>query len=286
MHRDEGEDAMAEPAVREIEGTEARSLAQERPEGSYTLLDVRQPHEYEAQHLPGARLIPLPDLEARIGEMDPSLPVIAYCRSGNRSRVAAQMLAQRGFKEAYSIRGGLMGWPGSVASGWPRTEMFTGGEDIVTALNLVFFMERGSEGFYQGVAERLGDPEARRLCIEIAAAERKHMRRTYERLARVRPELPTFEEYYELAESELMEGGLEPSDYAPVLERMSFQDAPHILETAIELEGRSLDLYRNLAAKAQDKSVSEMLLAISDEEKAHLRALAEKLGEMLSGQEG
>ena len=47
-------------------------------EGSYTLLDVRQPSEYENTRIPGSKLIPLPNLDDRLNELDPRKPVIAY----------------------------------------------------------------------------------------------------------------------------------------------------------------------------------------------------------------
>jgi len=50
----------------------------EHKEGSYTLLDVRQPGEYVSGRIPGATLIPLPELSDRLGELDPQKPVIAY----------------------------------------------------------------------------------------------------------------------------------------------------------------------------------------------------------------
>ena len=50
----------------------------EHKEGSYTLLDVRQPTEYETARIPGAMLIPIGELPDRIGELDPEKPVIAY----------------------------------------------------------------------------------------------------------------------------------------------------------------------------------------------------------------
>jgi rhodanese-related sulfurtransferase len=43
-----------------------------------TLLDVRQPSEYEQSHIPGATLIPLPELSNRLGEIDPEKPVLVY----------------------------------------------------------------------------------------------------------------------------------------------------------------------------------------------------------------
>ncbi|MDX2455536.1 rhodanese-like domain-containing protein [Desulfosarcina sp.] len=49
-----------------------------QPEGTYTLLDVRQPREYEKAHIPGSKLIPLPQLLNRVAELDPEKPVIVY----------------------------------------------------------------------------------------------------------------------------------------------------------------------------------------------------------------
>lgn len=49
-----------------------------QPEGTYTLLDVRQPGEYEKAHIPGSKLIPLPQLLNRMAELDPEKPVIVY----------------------------------------------------------------------------------------------------------------------------------------------------------------------------------------------------------------
>lgn len=56
----------------------AKAYMDKQKEGTFTLLDVRQPGEYENSRLPGAKLIPLPDLTDRIGELDPEKPVITY----------------------------------------------------------------------------------------------------------------------------------------------------------------------------------------------------------------
>ena len=49
-----------------------------QPKGSFTLLDVRQPSEYENSRIPGSKLIPLPALNDRLKELDPKKTVIAY----------------------------------------------------------------------------------------------------------------------------------------------------------------------------------------------------------------
>ena len=61
-----------------LNADEFNSFAENNKEGSYTILDVRQPSEYEQTRIPGARLIPLPELRDRIGELDPEKPVITY----------------------------------------------------------------------------------------------------------------------------------------------------------------------------------------------------------------
>ncbi|MGE5838735.1 MAG: rhodanese-like domain-containing protein [Deltaproteobacteria bacterium] len=64
--------------VASMDAEEAREYMKNHREGTYTLLDVRQPSEYENGRIPGAKLIPLPQLASRLGELDPRKPVIAY----------------------------------------------------------------------------------------------------------------------------------------------------------------------------------------------------------------
>ncbi|WP_310726510.1 rhodanese-like domain-containing protein [Streptomyces sp. N2A] len=70
------------------------------------LVDVRNPAEYAAGALPGARSIPLATLPDRITELDPARPVVLYCRSGNRSVIAAALLEARGFGDVCDVEGG------------------------------------------------------------------------------------------------------------------------------------------------------------------------------------
>ncbi len=61
-----------------LNAADLRAFIAEQPEGSYTLLDVRQPGEYEESHIPGSLLIPLPELTDRIHELDPEKATIVY----------------------------------------------------------------------------------------------------------------------------------------------------------------------------------------------------------------
>jgi rhodanese-related sulfurtransferase len=81
-------------------------------QGEIQLIDVRQPHEYEAGRIAGARLIPLVKLPAEAQTIDPGRPVVLYCRSGSRSAMATDALRGAGF-DAHNMTGGLLDWENS-----------------------------------------------------------------------------------------------------------------------------------------------------------------------------
>ncbi len=64
--------------VNNIDTNQLQNFIDSNDEGSFTLLDVRQPSEYETTRIPGSKLIPLPSLDDRLKELDPAKPVIAY----------------------------------------------------------------------------------------------------------------------------------------------------------------------------------------------------------------
>ena len=73
------------------------------------LVDVRTDHEWEAGHIEGATHIELGELSSRSDEIDRSRPVVFYCRSDNRSDMAAAALADGGY-EASVLAGGIQAW--------------------------------------------------------------------------------------------------------------------------------------------------------------------------------
>jgi rhodanese-related sulfurtransferase len=74
-----------------------------------TVFDVRQPHEYEAGHVPGAKLVPLAEVPVRVEEFPSSGQVPIICRSGARSLQAAEYLLARGI-DAVNVTGGTLAW--------------------------------------------------------------------------------------------------------------------------------------------------------------------------------
>jgi rhodanese-related sulfurtransferase len=65
-------------SVPSLEADELRNYMAQHREGTYDLIDVRQPGEYQKAHLPGARLIPLPDLANSLDQLDREKPTIVY----------------------------------------------------------------------------------------------------------------------------------------------------------------------------------------------------------------
>jgi len=77
---------------------------------SHTLLDVRQPGEWQSNHPKTAVHIPLGEVSARMHEIEQNQPVVVICASGNRSAMAATALAKSGFATVYNFSGGMGAW--------------------------------------------------------------------------------------------------------------------------------------------------------------------------------
>lgn len=106
-------DAMADVSVLEFKAMQDAGTAP-------LLIDVREPHEYQICKIEGSVLIPLGDLPARVGELDPTVEVVMQCRSGVRSGKAAAFLRERGFKSVHNLTGGILAWIDQVDPSQPK----------------------------------------------------------------------------------------------------------------------------------------------------------------------
>ena len=84
-------------------------------EEGYVILDVREQDEYDTGHISGAILIPYTQIEAKANEMLPDKDqlILVYCRSGRRSKIAAEALAELGYTNIKEF-GGILDWPYEV----------------------------------------------------------------------------------------------------------------------------------------------------------------------------
>jgi rhodanese-related sulfurtransferase len=89
----------------EVTTAEAKALIQAGAE----VVDVRTESEYAAGHIAGSRHVPLAEMQSEAAGLDRERPLIVYCRSGERSGLAADAFAASGW-DAHSIQGGLLQW--------------------------------------------------------------------------------------------------------------------------------------------------------------------------------
>jgi len=106
---------MNENSYQQITQEEAKEMMDTQ---EVVILDVREQHEYDSGHIPGAVLLPVGTITddtaaAVIDELD--TVVLVYCRSGNRSKTASQALVDLGYTNIYEF-GGINDWPYEVES--------------------------------------------------------------------------------------------------------------------------------------------------------------------------
>jgi rhodanese-related sulfurtransferase len=98
-----------------------KSVSQLSESGTqFTLLDVREPWEFETARIEGAKLIPMGDVPSRVHqELNPEDHIVVYCHHGVRSLNVTAWLRQQGFEKAQSMAGGIDAWSRSVDSKVP-----------------------------------------------------------------------------------------------------------------------------------------------------------------------
>ena len=97
------------------------TLKQKRDEGKALILDVREPHETQIATL-GAKLIPVGELESRIGELKghENDEILVHCKSGGRSQKASLILKQHGFTNVHNVAGGITAWAERIDPSMPK----------------------------------------------------------------------------------------------------------------------------------------------------------------------
>lgn len=105
-------DVQAQPAV-QLLSPDAYNTA--FIDADHILIDVRTPEEFASGHINGAVNIPLDQISSRVSELPQDKPIVLYCRSGNRSNQAADILENAGLTGIYDL-GGVIAW---TAAGYP-----------------------------------------------------------------------------------------------------------------------------------------------------------------------
>lgn len=247
-------------------------------EEDFVLVDVREPEEYKAGHIPGARLIPLREIEQRLHELDPRKEVILYCSAGGRSRAAAAFIADSGLspRAVTNLKGGYLAWDGKPLQGFPRTRAFRKAATPAEILENAVDLEKGAWRFYAAVVRRFPDSPFARAAETLTGMERAHARVAFEYLKKASGDRswPPFDAYFDVLSGELLEGGEPLEEALKRLETLPLNRCSAFAELALDIESNAYDLYRNLAAELRDPEAQRAFLALAEQEKGHLRLLA------------
>lgn len=250
-----------------------------RQEKEYVLVDVRQPEEYRDGHIPGAFLLPLPELQQDPARLPEGGELIFYCRSGARSMAAATLASDtiKAGRPVHNLTGGITAWHGKTLAGFPRIRVFEKAADLPDMLFTAMDMEKGAGRFYKLVSERHPEKSFARAFENMSEAERDHAETIYNYWKTFQKDPLPFEELFENMNGEIIEGG-EP--LAEVLDRLDFIEGDlciSLIELALDMEYSAFDLYRTAAARIEDERPREAVLAIAQAEKGHMSILARAL---------
>ncbi len=270
--------------IRSLTSDEIKVILDKDKRGEFLLLDVRQPEEYKAGHIPGAMLIPLGELEARQEELDRSKKIITYCRSGHRSMAAAITLCGLGFKGVHHLDGGILQWHYETITGIPeeRPELITEVADVKDILMLAIKLEKGSWDFYITARDRAQSLPTKEIFQMLADAEDGHLHRLYQRTISLlaEGELPPLEKLKSELKVEHMEGGLEISPALAKVEK-KFTSEMEALEIALEKEYMSYDFYKRTSALVENQDVKMLLHELAPEERNHADILLKQVAELV-----
>jgi rhodanese-related sulfurtransferase/rubrerythrin len=270
---------MDELKLQEILPDELRHYMATSDERKYILVDVRQPAEYAAVHIPGALLMPLMELEARLFDLPQDRELVFYCRTGARSQVAAMLAneAELSDKRIYNLVGGILAWEGRKLSDFPRIQVFQtedpAGDALLTAMDL----EKGAWRYYRQILKTHGQEAFAPAIQKLAKAEEGHARMIYAFWKPNQAEPPAFENLFKELGGEILEGGKPLQEVLARLEAATTDRCLNILELSLEIEFRAYDLYRNMAEKEADDKRRQGFLSIAQAEKKHIRVLSQAL---------
>ena len=270
---------MSQGPIEDLSPHQLRQFIQDNHESAYRLIDVRQPGEYEQDHIPGARLVPLPNLSQSLDDLAGDKDLVFYCRSGGRSLAAAAMVEEEQVSQGriFNLRGGIMAWDGVVVQDIPQVQLLrgqTGRAMLKTAMNL----EKGALRFYEQVQVRFAGQDWAALFGRLSKAESAHARIVYGFLKKVEASVESFQAMFAGLSGEVLEGGL---PLAATLERVAAMEQDvcvRLTELALKIEYAAFDLYRTVADQAAEAEAQKAFMELAQAEKAHMRALSEGIG--------
>lgn len=269
-------------SIREMNPQALRDYIQKNTETAYQLIDVRQTHEYETAHIPGARLLPLPQLFQTMERLPADKHLVFYCHSGSRSMVAASMAEEEAITsgDIINLTGGMLTWEGGVVADHPKVQLFdslvTPAEMMKVAMNL----EKGALRFYTRAAAQYDTQAWSKIFARLAGAEMAHAKTVYGfwiKIDKKGPPSQTFEALFDELPGDVLEGGLTLDEAITHIAGVKNAACIRLMELALQIEYAAFDLYRTMAGRIAGLECQQAFLSLAQAEKAHIGALVKAL---------
>ncbi|UCD82633.1 MAG: sulfurtransferase [Desulfobacterales bacterium] len=250
-------------------------------ENDYLVIDVRQESEYELGHIPGAKLIPLVEVETRLFSLPADRDLIFYCQNGGRSQWAASLAGESEVsqKTVFNLMGGLLNWQGPILTGYPKVQIFDKDQDLEHLLTTAMNLEKGAWRFYRFASDKYNDDPIGRTFEQISIAEKGHATLIYRFWQKFKTSPPPFDQLYHRLAGDILEGGQSFEEACKVLEATVNRSCAAMIDLALVIEYTAFDLYRTMAERTADSEARETFLTVAQAEKAHMRALARSIAQ-------
>jgi rubrerythrin/rhodanese-related sulfurtransferase len=277
--------AMDNLEFKNLTGEEFDEYLKNHNEKDFLVIDVRQESEYELGHIPGAKLMPLAEVETRLFSLPADRDLIFYCHNGGRSQWAASLAGESEVsqKAIYNLMGGLLNWKGTTLAGYPKVRIFDKEQELDRLLSAAMDLEKGAWRFYRFASDKYNDHLIARTFEQIAVAEKGHAMLIYRFWQKFEISPPPFDQYYQGLAGELLEGGQSLEEACGKLEVEAGRSCSAMVELALNIEYSAFDLYRVMAERTSDSEARETFLALAQAEKAHMRALARSIAQCQNG---
>jgi rhodanese-related sulfurtransferase/rubrerythrin len=261
-----------------LTGEEFEEYLKKHHERDFLVIDVRQESEYELGHIPGAKLMPLAEVETRLFSLPEDRDLIFYCQNGGRSQWAASLAGEGEVcrKTVFNLMGGLLNWKGPTLSGYPKVRIFNKEWEPDRLLAAAMDLEKGAWRFYRFAGDKYNDHPLGQTFEQIAVAEKGHATLIYRVWQKFKTSPPPFDQLYQQLPGDILEGGQSLEDACGMLEEQANRSCSAMVDLALSIEYSAFDLYRAMAERLAEVA-RETFLAIAQAEKAHMRALARSI---------
>ncbi len=272
---------MDNPGFKNISAEALKSYIDQHEEKDYLLVDVRQPVEYAQSHIPGAKLVPLMNLESALPDLPSGQDIIFYCRSGNRSQAASVIAAGGGIslQQIFNLEGGIMAWDVKTLPDFPRVQTLNDSESPADMLLKSMDLEKGALRFYLDVLQNFADQPFVKAIQPLVRAEEAHARSIYQFWKLIAENPRPFDELFASLKGDILEGGENLHDAIRKVKAIEENFCLNLFELALEIEFRAYDLYRTMANMSQDDNARDVFLSIAQIEKDHMQLLAETIAQ-------